>query len=75
MHLFGGKKGILRPKNGLVFKLMPQLAAVYPGPTPSLPLVYLTLPVAVVLGAVLAGCSLQPPLQHTPDFDFSVPPA
>jgi hypothetical protein len=23
MHLFDGKKGILRPNNGLVFKLMP----------------------------------------------------
>jgi hypothetical protein len=34
MHFFDGKKGILRPKNGLVFKLMPQLAAFYLGPTP-----------------------------------------
>jgi hypothetical protein len=32
MHLFDGKKGILRPKNSLVFKLMPQLAALYLGP-------------------------------------------
>jgi hypothetical protein len=34
MYLFVGKKGILRPKNGLIFKLMPQLAAFYLGPTP-----------------------------------------
>jgi hypothetical protein len=26
--------GILRPKNGVVFKLKPQLAAFYLGPTP-----------------------------------------
>jgi len=32
--LFDGKKGILRPKNGLVFKLMPWLVAFYLGPTP-----------------------------------------
>ena len=36
-------------------------------------IVYLTLPVVVVLAVVLAGCRLLPPLQHTPDFDFSVP--
>ena len=29
MHLFGSKKGILRPKNGFVFKLMAYLAAFY----------------------------------------------
>jgi len=34
MPLFDGKKGILRPKNGLVFKLRPQLTAFYLGPTP-----------------------------------------
>ncbi len=31
---FDGKKDVLRLKNGLVFKLMPQLAAFYLGPTP-----------------------------------------
>jgi hypothetical protein len=34
MHLLDGKKGILRPKKGLVFELRPQLAAFYRGPTP-----------------------------------------
>jgi len=34
MHLFEGKMGILRLKNGLVFELMPYLAAFYLGPTP-----------------------------------------
>jgi hypothetical protein len=34
MHLFEGKTGILRPKNGLVFELMPYLAAFYHGQTP-----------------------------------------
>jgi hypothetical protein len=29
MHLFDSKKGILRSKNGLVFKPMPQSAAFY----------------------------------------------
>jgi hypothetical protein len=33
MHLFDGKKGILRPNNGLVFKLMPYLVAFYLGST------------------------------------------
>jgi hypothetical protein len=34
MHLFDGKEGILRPNNGLVFKLMPKSAVFYLGPTP-----------------------------------------
>ena len=34
MHLFDGKNVILRPKNGLVFKLRPQLTAFYLGQTP-----------------------------------------
>jgi hypothetical protein len=36
MHLFEGKMGILRLKNGLVFELMPYLAAFYLGPTPKI---------------------------------------
>jgi hypothetical protein len=39
MHLFEGKMGILRLKNGLVFELMPYLAAFYLGPTPKIRLV------------------------------------
>jgi hypothetical protein len=34
MHLFDSKKGILRPKSGLVFKLTPYLTVFYLGPTP-----------------------------------------
>ena len=34
MRLFGGKKAILRPNNGLILKLMPLLSAIYLGPTP-----------------------------------------
>jgi hypothetical protein len=34
MHPFDGKKGILKPKNEIVFKRMPYLAAFYLGPTP-----------------------------------------
>jgi len=34
MHLFEGKMGILRAKNGLVFELIPYLAAFYRGPAP-----------------------------------------
>jgi hypothetical protein len=34
MHLFDGKMGILRPKNGLDFELMPSLEGFYRGPTP-----------------------------------------
>jgi hypothetical protein len=33
MHFFGGKKGTLRPKCGIIFKLIAQLAAFYPGST------------------------------------------
>jgi len=34
MYLFDGKNVILRPKSGLVFQLMPWLAAFCLGPTP-----------------------------------------
>jgi len=34
MHLFDGKKAILGPNKGLVFRLMPQLSTFYLGPTP-----------------------------------------
>ena len=34
MHLCDSKKGILKPKNDLVFRLMPQLVAFYFGLTP-----------------------------------------
>jgi hypothetical protein len=34
MHPFNDKNVILRPKSGLVFKLMPSLAVFYLGPTP-----------------------------------------
>jgi hypothetical protein len=34
MHLFDSKKGILRPKSGLIFKLTPYLPVFYLGPTP-----------------------------------------
>jgi hypothetical protein len=33
MHLFDGKKSILRSKNCLVFKFLPKFAAFYRGPT------------------------------------------
>ena len=36
MHFFDSKKGILRPKNGLRFKLTPYLTVFYLGPTPEL---------------------------------------
>lgn len=31
--------------------------------------------VSVVLGIMVTGCSIRPPVQDTPDFEFKVPPA
>jgi hypothetical protein len=36
MRLFGDKKAILRPNNGLILKLMLLLSAIYLGPTPKI---------------------------------------